>query len=107
MSLPANTPKHMKRFGLLENEDEVSKESKINSLMKIWLETMQPLPYIYIRNAYRWRIFNGSIGRDNLTYWWVKMRSEYQGVVPPVIRDENDFDFGLTYAIYGNPSDFI
>jgi len=96
------TSKHMKKFGLLENEDEVSKESTINSLLKIFLDKMQQLPYIFLQNAYRWKIFNGTINRDNLTYWWAKMRSEYQGVIPPAARDEKDFDFGLTYGNLGN-----
>ncbi|ODM97276.1 Angiotensin-converting enzyme [Orchesella cincta] len=101
-ALSVNTPKHMMKIGLAENQAGISKESSINYLLKTALERVAFLPFGFLIDAYRWKIFDGTIKRKDLEYEWVKMRSEYQGVVPPVIRDEEDFDAGSKYHVPGN-----
>ncbi|ODM89574.1 Angiotensin-converting enzyme [Orchesella cincta] len=107
LALSVRTPKHMEKIGLLQTEaggnTGVSKESTINYLMQISLDKIAFLPFAYLIDAYRWKMFDGSIDRSNLTYYWVKMRSEFQGVIPPVIRDEMDFDAGSKYHV---PNDY-
>jgi len=102
------TTKHMKKFGLLdETQEKISNETRINFLMQNALRLIPVLTFIYLNNAYRWKIIDGAIGQDNLTYWWVKMTSDIQGLVPPVLRDENDLDFGVTYGLKGETHKFI
>ncbi|CAL8143830.1 unnamed protein product [Orchesella dallaii] len=102
MALSVSTPKHMMKIGLAENQTSLSKKSTINYLMKVGLDKIALLPYGFMIDAYRWKIFDGSINRKDLEYEWVKMRSEYQGVVPPVVRDEQDFDAGSKYHVPSN-----
>ncbi|CAL8085572.1 unnamed protein product [Orchesella dallaii] len=102
ISLSVGTPKHMKTIGLVENDTDaagISRESTLNYLMQMGLQKIVFLPFAFLIDAYRWQMFDGSIDRSNLTYYWVKMRSEFQGVIPPVIRDEEDFDAGSKFHI--------
>ncbi|ODM92909.1 Angiotensin-converting enzyme [Orchesella cincta] len=106
IALSVGSPKHMETIGLIHNEvggttaaAGISKESTINYLMQVGLQKIAFLPFAYLIDAYRWKMFDGSIDRSNLTYFWVKMRSEFQGVIPPVIRDEMDFDAGSKYHV--------
>jgi len=101
VALSVATVKHMTELGYMEGSPP-STESTINYLMKIALEKVAFLPFGYLIDSYRWKIFDGTIPRDNLTYHWIKMRSDYQGIVPPVIRTENDFDPAAKYHVPGN-----
>lgn len=91
----------MEELGYLEGTPP-STESTLNYLMKMALEKVAFLPFGYLIDAYRWKIFDGSIPRSNFTYNWIKMRSDYQGIVPPVVRSEADFDAGAKYHVPGN-----
>ncbi|CAL8085575.1 unnamed protein product [Orchesella dallaii] len=97
--LSAGTPQHMAKIGLLENNSSLSKESTINYLMQVGLQKIAVLSFTYVIDAYRWKLFDGTIEPGNWTYYWVKMRSDIQGLIPPVIRDEQDFDIGSKYHV--------
>ncbi|ODM89396.1 Angiotensin-converting enzyme, partial [Orchesella cincta] len=100
ISISMRTPKHMIRTGLVnEKEARVSKESTLNYLMQVSLQKVPFLPFAYLIDAYRWKIFDGSISRKDLTYEWTKIRSDYQGVIPPVVRTELDFDAAAKYHL--------
>jgi len=103
MALSVSTPSHMAKIGLAEaGQDKMSEESTINYLMQMGLEKIAFLPFGYLMDSYRWKMYDGSIPRDKLEYNWVKMRNEYQGIVPPVERTENDFDPGSKYHVPGD-----
>ncbi|CAL8085581.1 unnamed protein product [Orchesella dallaii] len=99
ISLSAGTPQHMAKIGLLENNSSSSKESTINYLMQVGLRKIVVLSFSYVMDAYRWKVSDGTIKPENWTYYWVKMRSDIQGLIPPVIRDEQDFDIGSKYHV--------
>jgi len=102
MALSVKTPAHMAKIGLAAANEKMTEESTVNYLMQMGLEKIAFLPFGFLLDSYRWKMYDGSIPRDKLTYNWVKMRSEYQGVIPPVPRTEKDFDPGSKYHVPGD-----
>ncbi len=73
IGLSVQSPKHLKRIGLLgETIDEY--EKSIKSLFSMALEKIVFLPYAYIMDKYRWGIFDGSIEPSNYNSNWWKLR---------------------------------
>ncbi|XP_075436513.1 angiotensin-converting enzyme [Ascaphus truei] len=101
LSLSVSTPGHLKKIGLLEavTEDE---ESDINYLLKMALEKISFLPFGYLIDQWRWNVFNGRTPPNRYNYDWWYLRTKYQGIAPPIARDENHFDPGAKYHIPGN-----
>ncbi|CAG7837457.1 unnamed protein product [Allacma fusca] len=98
IALSVATPKHMQKIGFL-NATTPSDESTVNYLMKMALDKVAFLPFGFLIDSYRWKIFDGSITNGSYTYEWLKMRATFQGVVPPVARSEQDFDAGAKYHV--------
>ncbi|KAA0202903.1 hypothetical protein HAZT_HAZT011951 [Hyalella azteca] len=98
LALSVRTPKHLHKIGLLEQivDDE---ESDINFLMKVALDKVTFLPFGYLIDKYRWRVFSGNITAQDLNCEWWNMRYELQGLKPPVQRSEEDFDPGAKYHV--------
>ncbi|KAF2364526.1 Peptidase M2 peptidyl-dipeptidase A [Trinorchestia longiramus] len=98
LALSVQTPKHLHRIGLL-NEIVEDNETDINFLMKMALSKIVFLPFGYLIDRYRWQVFNGTILSDDLNCEWWKLRFELQGLKPPVLRTEEDFDPGAKYHV--------
>ncbi|KAF8795129.1 Angiotensin-converting enzyme-like protein [Argiope bruennichi] len=98
IALSVATPKHLKEVDLLEelSEDE---ESDINTLMDTALDKIAFLPFGYLIDAWRWKVFDGSIKRDELNSEWWKLRLKYQGLCPPVKRTNDDLDAAAKYHV--------
>jgi peptidyl-dipeptidase A len=60
------------------------------------------LPFGLMVDKWRWGVFDGSITPANYNQAWVDLKKQYQGVVPPVARSEQDFDPGAKFHIPGN-----
>lgn len=101
LSLSVATPKHMAAIGFMP-EPVTTPESDINYLMKMALEKVAFLPFGFLIDSYRWKLFDGSIPKNNFTYDWLQMRSQFQGIIPPTIRTELDFDAGSKYHVPAN-----
>jgi len=97
----AMTPGYFKEIGLLE-EVEVSEEATLNNQMKMALDKIAFLPFGKLMDQWRWKVFSGEIGPDEYNQGWWDLRTEYQGIRPPVERTEADFDPGAKYHIPGN-----
>jgi len=98
LSLSVSTPQHLVKIGLLNNyvEDE---EADLNSLMKMALEKVAFLPFGYLIDQWRWNVFDGKIKPSEYNNEWWRLRTRYQGIKPPVVRSENDFDPGAKFHI--------
>ena len=57
------------------------------------------LPFGLLVDKYRWRVFSGDITPANYNKGWNDLRLQYQGIVPPVARTEQDFDPGAKYHV--------
>ena len=60
------------------------------------------LPFGLMVDRYRRGIYDGSITPAQYNTAWTKLRTDYQGIVPPVERPADAFDAGAKYHIPAN-----
>lgn len=94
------TPSYLVDIGLLDKEPPA--EEDIGYLLQMALDKIAFLPFGLLVDKWRWGVFNGEISADNYNQGWWDLREEYQGIVSPVERSEDDFDPGAKYHIPGN-----
>jgi peptidyl-dipeptidase A len=94
------TPAYLVEIGLLDREPPV--ESDISLLLKDALDKVAFLPFGIMIDQWRWKVFSGEITEANYNQAWWDLRLEYQGIVPPEPRSEEDFDPGAKYHIAAN-----
>ena len=66
------------------------------------LRRLAPLPYNFLVDKWRWRVFEGNITENTYNSEWWKLRVKYQGMEPPVLRTTNAFDPASKYHIGAN-----
>ncbi|XP_041431911.1 angiotensin-converting enzyme isoform X1 [Xenopus laevis] len=101
LSLSVSTPGHLKTIGLLDTVTNDA-ESDINYLLKMALEKIAFLPFGYLIDQWRWNVFSGRTPPSRYNYDWWNLRTKYQGICPPIARDDAQFDAGAKYHIPGN-----
>ncbi|XP_044855270.1 angiotensin-converting enzyme isoform X4 [Mauremys mutica] len=101
MALSVSTPKHLHSISLLDQVED-NNESDINYLMSIALDKIAFLPFGYLMDQWRWKVFDGRIQEDEYNQQWWNLRLKYQGLCPPVPRSEDDFDPGAKFHIPAN-----
>ncbi|GBN75145.1 Angiotensin-converting enzyme [Araneus ventricosus] len=101
IALSVATPKHLAALGLIDDLDE-DYENDINVLMSMALEKIAFIPFGYLIDSWRWKVFDGSIKSEELNTGWWNLRLEYQGLCPPVRRTDDDFDPGSKYHVAAN-----
>ncbi|XP_072501967.1 angiotensin-converting enzyme isoform X2 [Notamacropus eugenii] len=101
MSLSVSTSKYLHNSELLIAEVE-DYESEMNFLMHIALEKIAFIPFSYLVDQFRWKVFDGQINKESYNQEWWNLRLKYQGVCPPVPRSEEDFDPGSKFHVAGN-----
>uniref|UniRef100_A0A8C3KJA8 Angiotensin-converting enzyme n=1 Tax=Calidris pygmaea TaxID=425635 RepID=A0A8C3KJA8_9CHAR len=101
MALSVSTPKHLHSIKLLDQVTE-NAESDINYLMSIALDKIAFLPFGYLMDQWRWKVFDGRIKEDEYNQQWWNLRMKYQGLCPPAPRSEDDFDPGAKFHIPAN-----
>ncbi|XP_035658126.1 angiotensin-converting enzyme-like [Branchiostoma floridae] len=102
LALSVSTPTHLQGIGLLDTVDD-DDQSDINFLMSMALDKVSFLPFGYLMDQWRWGVFNGSITPETYNQEWWKLRTHYQGIVPPIPRNHaKDFDPGCKFHIPGN-----
>uniref|UniRef100_A0A3Q3CED8 Angiotensin-converting enzyme n=1 Tax=Haplochromis burtoni TaxID=8153 RepID=A0A3Q3CED8_HAPBU len=101
LALSVSTPKHLQSIGLLDKVEN-NYESDINFLMSIALDKIAFLPFGYLMDQWRWKVFDGRIPHTEYNKEWWNLRLKYQGLCPPVTRTEEDFDPGAKFHIPAN-----
>ncbi|KAJ8284556.1 hypothetical protein COCON_G00034060 [Conger conger] len=101
LALSVSTPKHLNSIGLLDKV-ESNNESDINYLISIALDKIAFLPFGYLIDQWRWKVFDGRISESEYNKEWWNLRLKYQGLCPPVARSEKDFDPGAKFHIPAN-----
>ncbi|XP_076285295.1 angiotensin-converting enzyme-like isoform X2 [Lasioglossum baleicum] len=96
IGLSVFTPQHLSKLGLHNNSSD-DYGSNINFLMLMALRKVAYMPFAYIVDEWRWRVFSDGVA-DMTNSWW-ELRLQYQGIVPPVPRSERDFDPGSKYHV--------
>ncbi len=95
------TPGYLKEIGLFSSIEE-NEQAEINHLMKVALDKIAFLPFGKLIDQWRWKVFSGEVTPDTYNAAWWELRTQYQGIKPPVPRSEADFDPGAKYHIPGN-----
>ena len=96
------TPEYLVQIDMLDETDVPSADKDIGLLLRQAMDKVAFLPFGLMVDRYRWQLFDGTIPADQLNKGWNDLRLEYQGIVPPVERDESGFDAGAKYHIPGN-----
>ncbi|KAM4843363.1 angiotensin-converting enzyme isoform 1-T1 [Thomomys bottae] len=98
LALSVSTPKHLHSINLLDKEGG-GYEYDINFLMKMALDKIAFIPFSYLIDQWRWRVFDGTITKENYNQEWWSLRLKYQGLCPPVPRTQDDFDPGAKFHV--------
>ncbi|MBY6013938.1 M2 family metallopeptidase [Qipengyuania gaetbuli] len=96
------TPEYLVQIDMLDPKDVPSADKDIGLLLRQAMDKVAFLPFGLMVDRYRWGLFDGSIPADKLNAGWTDLRLQYQGITPPVARDESKFDAGAKYHIPGN-----
>jgi peptidyl-dipeptidase A len=94
------TPPYLKQLGLIDKVPEQSAD--IGFLLNRALEKVAFLPFGYLVDQWRWKVFSGEVGPGDYNKAWWELREKYQAVAPPVPRSEQDFDAGAKYHVPAN-----
>jgi peptidyl-dipeptidase A len=94
------TPDYLKKLGLIQNAPDQSAD--IGILLDRALQKAAFLPFGYLVDQWRWKVFSGEITPEEYNKAWWDLRTKYQGIAPPVQRTEADFDPGAKYHVAAN-----
>ena len=96
------TPEYLVQIGLLDRANVPSADKDTGLLLRQAMDKIAFLPFGLLVDKWRWGVFDGSITPDNYNDAWVKLKRDYQRIVPPGDRPETAFDPGGKYHIPGN-----
>ena len=94
------TPNYLVRVGLLDRLPADTDD--VGLLLRQALDKVVYLPFGLLVDQWRWQVFSGDIPPDRYNTAWWELRQQYQGIRPPVVRSENDFDPGAKYHVPSN-----
>jgi peptidyl-dipeptidase A len=94
------TPPYLKQIALIDKVPDQSAD--IGFLLQRSLEKVAFLPFGYLVDQWRWKVFSGEVGPGDYNRAWWELREKYQGVAPPALRTEQDFDAGAKYHVPAN-----
>ncbi len=93
------TPDYLVKIGLLTQAQVPSADKDIGLLLRQAMDKVAFLPFGLLVDKWRWGVFSGRIATADYQKGWDALRLQYQGIVPPVARDETKFDAGGKYHI--------
>ena len=96
------TPEYLAEVGLLGRVPAADRD--LGLLLRRALDKVAFLPFGLLVDQWRWKVFSGEIAPEAYNQGWWDLRTEYQGIRPPVPRSEADFDPGAKYHIPSNTS---
>ncbi len=94
------TPPYLKQLGLIDKVPDPSAD--IGFLLNRALEKVAFLPFGYLVDQWRWKVFSGEVKPGDYNKAWWELREKYQGVSAPAPRTEEDFDPGAKYHVPAN-----
>ncbi|HSE26071.1 MAG TPA: M2 family metallopeptidase [Pyrinomonadaceae bacterium] len=94
------TPAYLKQLGFIDKVPDPSAD--MGFLLNRALDKVAFLPFGYLVDQWRWKVFSGQVGPGDYNKAWWELREKYQGVAAPVPRTEEDFDAGAKYHVPAN-----
>ncbi|XP_045116163.1 angiotensin-converting enzyme-like [Portunus trituberculatus] len=104
VGLSVATPRHFRRMGLIRAGEEPGYLSQINTLMHLALRQLPFMPFARVMDLWREGVFNGTTHEKDWNCAWWDLRVSVQGIKPPDVRTEKDFDPGAKYQIAADSS---
>lgn len=98
IGLSVQTPAHLYAVGLLKNNSQ-TKEADINFLLKMALQQVSFLPFSFIVDHWRWKVYSGEITSNEYNAKWWEYREKYQGLSNPDKASKDDFDPSAIFHI--------
>jgi peptidyl-dipeptidase A len=96
------TPQYLVQIGLLDPAKVPTPDKDIGLLLRQAMDKVAFLPFGLLVDKWRWGVFSGAIPATQYEKGWNDLRLHYQGIVPPVARDETRFDPGAKYHVPAN-----
>jgi peptidyl-dipeptidase A len=93
------TPNYLVQIGLLDPAKVPTPDKDIGLLLRQAMDKVAFLPFGLLIDKWRWGVFSGAIPASGYEKGWNDLRLQYQGIVPPVARDETRFDPGAKYHV--------
>ncbi len=93
------TPDYLVKIGLLNQAQVPAADKDIGLLLRQAMDKVAFLPFGLLVDKWRWDVFSGNIATGDYQKGWDALRLQYQGIKPPVARDESKFDAGAKYHI--------
>src|SRR4029079_6039396 len=75
------TPEYLKKIGLISAVPPESADMGL--LMKLALDKVAFLPFGYLVDQWRWKVFSGEVGPADYNKAWWELRKKYQNIAPP------------------------
>ncbi|HZH90035.1 MAG TPA: M2 family metallopeptidase [Pyrinomonadaceae bacterium] len=94
------TPEYLKQINLIDKVPDESADTGL--LLRLALDKVAFLPFGYLVDQWRWKVFSGEVTPENYNRAWWELRTKYQGIAPPSARSEADFDAGAKYHVPAN-----
>jgi len=94
------TPAYLKQLGFIDKVPD--QRADMGFLLNRALDKVAFLPFGYLVDQWRWKVFSGEVKPDGYNKAWWDLREKYQGIAPPVPRTEQDFDPGAKYHVPAN-----
>lgn len=94
------TPAYLKQIKLIDKVPDESADTGL--LLRLALDKVAFLPFGYLVDQWRWKVFSGEVTPENYNKAWWELRTKYQGIAPPAPRSEADFDAGAKYHVPAN-----
>ncbi|MBP6824482.1 MAG: M2 family metallopeptidase [Acidobacteria bacterium] len=94
------TPEYLKQLGFISKVPD--EKADLGLLMRLALDKVAFLPFGYLVDQWRWKVFSGETSAADYNKSWWDLREKYQGISAPEARSESDFDAGAKYHVAGN-----
>ncbi|HUR37374.1 MAG TPA: M2 family metallopeptidase [Terriglobales bacterium] len=94
------TPEYLKKLGFIQTVPPA--DADISLLLEQAMDKVAFLPFGYLVDQWRWKVFSGDIKPADYNKSWWELRTRYQGIKPPAERSEADFDAGAKYHVAAN-----
>jgi peptidyl-dipeptidase A len=93
------TPDYLVKIGLLDQAKVPPASRDVGLLLRQAMDKVAFLPFGLLVDKWRWEVFSGQVTPANYNKAWNDLRLQYQGITPPVTRDETEFDPGAKFHI--------
>lgn len=97
----AITPEYLRRIGLINQVPGTEADNGL--LLRQALDKVAFMPFGLLVDKWRWQVYSGQTPTSAYNTDWWKLRTQYQGIVPPGgPRSADAFDAGAKYHVPAN-----